>query len=65
MASANYTVSITITSDTNFTASSGWGYLAGITKTTTGFTILLNSSAGAAFNAPASTTVDWIAIPNN
>ena len=65
MANANYNVSLTLTAAPNFGTSSGWGYLQVTNKTTSGFTIVLHDSDGTAKNAPTSTTVDYIAIPNN
>ena len=65
MASANYHVAITITSDTDWGNSAGWGYVLATSKTVNGFTIVLNESDGGAKNAPANTTVDWIVIPTN
>ena len=59
-----YTVALTLTSDSNLSGSSGWGYIAGQSKVSGGFSVLLNSSGGTAFNAPAGTTVDWIATCN-
>jgi hypothetical protein len=57
---ASYTVSLTLTSSTSF-SNNTWGYGAATSKTATGFSILLNTSGGSAFNAPAGTTMDWIA----
>jgi hypothetical protein len=60
----SYTVELTITSSTNFTSSSGWGYLQATTKATGSFVITLHNSDASTKNAPANTTVDWVAIPN-
>ena len=65
MASTNYTVELTLTSATNFTSSSGWGYMSAASKATGSFVITLRNSNGTTQNAPAGTTVDWVAIPNN
>jgi heme-binding NEAT domain protein len=50
------------TSDTNF---GSHVYCFVTSKTANGFTIVLNASNGNPQNAPASTTVDWVALPVN
>jgi hypothetical protein len=65
MPSANYQVAFVLTSDTDFGGNAGWGYLFVTGKTANGFTFNLNDSGGTAKNAPADTTVDWLALPSN
>jgi hypothetical protein len=64
LASANYNVSYVFTSSVNFGPHMD-AYLYVTSKTVNGFTFVLNSSAGAAQNAPAGTTIDWVALPTN
>jgi hypothetical protein len=65
MPTANFRVAWMITSDTDWGGNSGWGYLYVTGKTVNGFTLNLNDNGGALKNAPAGTTVDWIALPSN
>jgi hypothetical protein len=64
MASASYTVQLTMTGAPNFGTSSGWGYLQATSKGTASFVISLRNSNGSAQNAPSGTTIDWIVVPN-
>jgi hypothetical protein len=64
LANANYNVAVTFTADKDF-GSHMDDYMYVTNKTTTGFTIVFNSSGGNAHNAPSGTTVDWIATPTN
>jgi hypothetical protein len=63
LANTNYSVAYSITSDTDWSAQHIDWYLVVTSKTTTGFTFLLNQPNGNPVNAPASTTVDWLAFP--
>jgi len=65
MPSANYRVAWMITSDTDWGGNSGFGYLYVTSRTASGFTLILNDNGGNAKNAPAGTTIDWIALPSN
>ena len=65
MPSANYRVAWMITSDTDWGGNAGWGYLFVTSRTASGFTIILNDDGGTPKNAPAGTTIDWIALPSN
>ena len=40
-------------------------YLFVTSKTTSGFTFVLNVANGDPMNAPAGTTIDWLALPTN
>ena len=66
MGSTSYAVELTIDGTPDFSSSSGWGYIAVVSKTTTGFTIDLRTSAGGAFTVPTGQTlsIDWVAILN-
>jgi hypothetical protein len=63
LSDTNYTVVYSITSDTDWGAQHIDWYIAVTSKSTTGFTFLLNKPDGNPVNAPASTTVDWAAFP--
>jgi hypothetical protein len=65
MPSANYRVAWMITSDTDWGGNSGFGYLYVTSRTASGFTLILNDDGGTPKNAPAGTTIDWIALPSN
>ena len=65
MPSANFRVAWMFSSDTDFGGNSSWGYLFVSGKTVNGFSFNMNDDGGAPKNAPAGTTVDWIALPSN
>ena len=64
LANTNYNVSYVFSSSVNFGPHMDV-YLYVTSKTVNGFTFVLNSSAGTAQNAPAGTTIDWVALPTN
>jgi hypothetical protein len=64
LANTNYNVSYIFTSSVNFGPHMD-SYLYVTSKTVNGFTFVLNTSAGAAQNAPNGTTIDWVALPTN
>jgi hypothetical protein len=61
-ANANYSVTSMLTSSVAF-GSHMDVYIYVTSKTASGFTFVLNTSNGTATNAPAGSTVDWIALP--
>jgi hypothetical protein len=66
MPSANYRVAWVFSSDTDWGGGgASWGYLYVSARTASGFTLILNDNGGNANNAPAGTTIDWIALPSN
>ncbi len=65
LANANYRVSYVFTSDTDWSAQHVDVYLFVTSKTTSGFTFVLNVANGDPMNAPAGTTIDWLALPTN
>ena len=65
MPSANYRIAWMFTSHVDWGGNSGWGYLFASSKTVNGFTFNLSDSQGVLKNAPAGTTIDWVALPSN
>jgi hypothetical protein len=73
MANTNFAVSLVITSTTDFAEGAectsndnGCFWYVAVSKTTSGFTIgLREAENGAAVNANANVTFDWIVIPYN
>ena len=65
MSSATYRVAWMFTSSHDWGGNNSWGYLTVTSKTTNGFTFVLNDNGGTAKNAPAGVTIDWIVLPSN
>ena len=66
LASASYEVELTLTSATNFTSSSGWGYPRGTTRRLlAGLRLRYATATVATKIAPSATTVDYIVMLAN